>query len=972
MKKFFIILPILILLSVMVTPSLLAQAPTFKKLPNIVDMVKETRAEREARQINADLVDGNLYQMRKAKLGETMNFEDCLNYKVGVCTAKCGIFPLPGIKLSYQEPTALIESVCVRDGGDVGGGAVNSLVGAKNSDDEPACVKPVELTKSSDLNKYYYDAHVWGISKFGRFQSSGSPIRVALSYTCEAAKIVNTISKLYNMDISNFKFSMGSFDMKAVMNGITNGVKNGISNAMKALTNLPAKLIEGVSNIPSLVGKGFEAAGEQLTNGMIKLENALENGINKLGQGLQDISNFKLGDVLTDIEIKSVQDLGAVLSSTGRTLAIAGMVAGDEGMMNMGGAMALAGGGMSAIGHMTEKLNKLDIDKGLTDIKQGLASIATGGLVGGAELMTAISSGAALTGVTQVTSAVMSSSFLETTSSILAVGALALALTDDVKNSSDPEKLCSAQKAISEAKETVTTAQAIVNVPGYEGGAYLAGTYLPDGFNQTVKEGEMIASCPLTHAGYVLETKDDGLTYDRRYVNCYKCSGEECSYGYLPNAGFVGTETSCEKNQLSSMQEDGFYLACNGYGPAKADDRQPVPPSITPVYRAELDHLKQLNDKRTQQLQGVTDKAVKDVLLAEQTINNNLTQTGGSCDTFGQPIGFWGMPKASVQAASVIMPGNTPPPASLPPPSTWINPDKGIAPLSLGKDDGNGMSGDSSTNIINDLSSAISSVESMEALLQSGGLMNKGKSMIAKLSPFGIYTAWRSEDTQWAKPPFSVTGKIKQIFSSVVHNTPLWLLCSVPTLAKDYGVMNLAPLNSLNTTICGEARVWGPVNPQTGHVFDKNKTRGAALIMVRAKQRAEKLNNIPRNSKGLQQFNLDYPHLYKEALALKNKELGKNGALINTGGKTSTVVGAFGGKHKGSGCYDIGTSKGNWYTPGEENPINPFSRITSLLDREGRLPAPNFESEVDNGYYVFTTWKKTACCLVPCGIKPLY
>ncbi|MCP5405675.1 MAG: hypothetical protein H6922_05595 [Pseudomonadaceae bacterium] len=152
---------------------------------------------------------------------------------------------------------------------------------------------------------------------------------------------------------------------------------------------------------------------------------------------------------------------------------------------------------------------------------------------------------------------------------------------------------------------------------------------------------------------------------------------------------------------------------------------------------------------------------------------------------------------------------------------------------------------------------------------------------------------------------------------------------------------------------------WGMIDPMVG--YDSNEVRpvAAALVGYRGYKRALAgatlgsmvgvggMAQVLENTKGIQQFNVDYPFINAQPGALNAAQ-----------------------SHKGSGCYNVGTALPMWYTRGEMLIPDPGLFFADLVDPKNYNPLEKKQTE--NGDFVFTYWKKTSCSISACGIVQHY
>lgn len=171
------------------------------------------------------------------------------------------------------------------------------------------------------------------------------------------------------------------------------------------------------------------------------------------------------------------------------------------------------------------------------------------------------------------------------------------------------------------------------------------------------------------------------------------------------------------------------------------------------------------------------------------------------------------------------------------------------------------------------------------------------------------------------------------------------------------GVGNVMPdlSNGFLDEVCVGS--WGMLNPMSGYTSHSLPPVAAALTGYRGYKKALGLQipqfqgpgSVLANTKGTQQFNLDYPFINADPF---NKLSGSG--------------------HKGSKCYNVGTALPNWYHRGETFITNPVSVLADLLNPSKYIPGKEMGTE--NGDQVLTMWKKTSCCIdLRCwGVKTYY
>lgn len=177
------------------------------------------------------------------------------------------------------------------------------------------------------------------------------------------------------------------------------------------------------------------------------------------------------------------------------------------------------------------------------------------------------------------------------------------------------------------------------------------------------------------------------------------------------------------------------------------------------------------------------------------------------------------------------------------------------------------------------------------------------------------------------------------------------------TVLSNTGAGNVFPdlSNELLDEVCVGS--WGMLNPFQGFTSHKLPPVASALVGYRAYKKALGLQipqfqgpgSILENTRGIQQFNLDYPFINADPFS------------TNTGGK-----------FKGSKCYNVGTALPNWYHRGESFITDPFLMLKDLMNPQNYVPGKKMKAE--NGDQILTVWKKTSCCIdLRCwGVKTYY
>jgi|GEM_PF-2457586 len=813
----------------------------------------------------------------KIKLKNTMNFKECLNYKLGVCVKVCpsffGAYPVIGLKPKYQEPTAVIETSCLKGETELGkAGGVNIIGGmltgsTLKNPKEQKCAEGIK-SPGSQITRNFDEVHVYGFSGLTRYFSSGSFMDATLSLSCGENGVAGSLADYSSKANSIIKSGAGP------------------TSSYDAGGDITTQLAALMSAETEVVGAPEERAITAQSGGQRNDANGQEN------RTPQPVSIF----------------------------------------------------GTSTLGEVPE-----------TELVNGRLR-ATGRFLN--------------TGSSQIAAETIEREFESKVNLIQFYGSEATRLANEARNITAAADLCNLKRVFNQGAANLAARQQETEQYGIE--VYNNGTYLARDFPQ--EYDDEAASCPLTNGGYVLTPAlgtSKGST--RRVLNCeLVCNGERASgrgdnastpergkgqeCKMQPKLGFAG---SCSE-PLSQVKVENKYPACNGRVPqfnTRTDREGNVTQTLTGyTYNARLDHRKQLNEARTATFKRELRKSKQAVERAAETLTQRMSALRLSCpvstlDVAPKPLANnklmvpqfslaakrANFSELSVRTAQVNT-GSTPPSAggSIDNAIDAANDavsnavDKTVDKLAekggsiFGKELGDFQLGSA------ELDGLTESINSITALTRPGGVRQLGNNLVGQALPFGLYPAFISEATNWSEPPkFDLVGQIKQAIGSLAQATLAPFLCLAPAHAADYGILNTTALKTLNK-LGNCIGTWGAEYPSTGWAFHKARPVSAALVGYRGHNEAVKFGAIQKNTKGAQQFNMDYPF---------TKD---------------------GGKHKGSGCYNVGTGK-PFYTESE----NLFA-----------LPKPsdfkqnvNKTLDVQDGKHVFTTWKKTSCCIWWCNGK---
>ncbi len=853
----------------------------------------------------------------KIKLNNTMNFKECLDYKLGICVKVCpsffGAYPVIGLKPKYQEPTAVVETSCLKGETELGkAGGVNIIGGmltgsTLKNPKEQKCAEGIK-SPGSQITRNFDEAHVYGFSGLTRYFSSGSFMDATLSLSCGENGVAGSLTDYSSKANSIIKSGAGP------------------TSSYDAGGDITTQLAELMSAETEVVGAPEERAVTAQSGGQRNDGNAQED------RTPQPISIF----------------------------------------------------GTSVLGEVPE-----------TELVNGRLR-ATGRFLN--------------TGPSQIAAETIEREFEAKVNLIKFYGSEATRLANEARNITAAGDLCNLKRVFNQGAANLAAREEETNQHGIE--VYNNGTYLARDFDQ--EYDDKAASCPLVNAGYVLAPAlgtAKGST--RRILNCEQvCDGERPSgSGDNASGGSSGKGSQCSLQPklgfggscsapLSPVRVENKYPACNGRVPefrTHTDrDGNVTQTLIGYKYDARFDHRKQLNDARTATFKRELRKSKRAVNNAEERLDRRLNALQLSCpvstlDVAPKPLAnnklmvpqfSLAAKRANFKELSVrtaqVNTGSTPPSSGgsigagidtavggvtgavdnaiggvtdtvgdvLAPIDNAVG--EILAPID-GVVDGindavSGVTSGITDGINNALGNALGdfqlgsaeldglteSINSITALTRPGGVRQLGNNLVGQALPFGLYPAFISEATNWSEPPkFDLVGQIKQSIGSISQATLAPFTCLAPAHAADYGIGDGASLQKLNK-LSNCIGTWGAEYPSTGWSFHKARPVSAALVGYRGHNEAVKFGAIQKNTKGAQQFNADYPF---------TKD---------------------GGKHKGSGCYNVGTGK-PFYTESENlfelpKPSDFKQNVNKTLD-------------VQDGKHVFTTWKKTSCCIWWCNGK---
>jgi hypothetical protein len=573
-------------------------------------------------------------------------------------------------------------------------------------------------------------------------------------------------------------------------------------------------------------------------------------------------------------------------------------------------------------------------------------------------------------------------------STLLRMGESALQLAHDTVAEERAKDVCYVRQELAESLQELQIFKNVIGADNFDTGIFPEATYLPQGYVQTYLPEEPSPSCQLTAAGYVPFATLEGLQKDVR--NCHqKCVGTPRTGGscelvpdddaYLPRG------RSCMTNRLSTVQVDGKFPACNGIV-SRGDSQESLKGAVMTRaggkyrYVERLDHRKQLEEKYRELLRREVDKAINSVQSASRFFDRyepTLLKKCSSCNCDNSSsLDKMGDRESSrtgnVENLQHMSNSRVASMAQMTPVSNNLQEE---ALASLGMQQGATLpdmrqllalysrvlqeksrvaAAGGTAPAVRPLGQSLGLSQARTLMGRASGLMNRGgiqqaaSAQVSQYLPYGLWLGFASEKTDWMKPAFDIESSLMQVAQTAVNSTPLWAVCSGGSVLNSLTGTQIANVNRLNSVL-GCVGSWG-MNKAHGWAYNQTKAVGGALIGARGHGEAVKLGGIQPNLKGAQRFNLDYPPLYNQSPYAQAAGVGVAG----------------GGKHKGSGCYDVGTSHTGWYSPGEDGAATEalhYAKVQNYLPRvaRGAKANPNLEAQMDEGHYVFTYWKRTRC-----------
>jgi len=134
-----------------------------------------------------------LGQESEAKLADAMNWDDCFEWEqpsvqvVGMCG---GTNPAPiiSVDFKYTEPPLLIEANTESGKSAIMGvPGVSEAMAALSNGDRSSPNFSANMPGAGHIPRAFFEAHVWGVSPKGRFDSSGGEMDVKRSLACDLA-----------------------------------------------------------------------------------------------------------------------------------------------------------------------------------------------------------------------------------------------------------------------------------------------------------------------------------------------------------------------------------------------------------------------------------------------------------------------------------------------------------------------------------------------------------------------------------------------------------------------------------------------------------------------------------------------------------------------------------------------------------------------------------------------------------------
>lgn len=903
--------------------------------------------------------------LSQATLKNTMNFDECMEFSVKPCVRMCpgffGARPTVGIQPEYTEPTALIETSCLRGETQLAqsGGLnfINSMLAGSMMDkpDEQKCAEGIR-SPGSKITRHYNEARVYGFSGPTRYLSSGSAADVTKSLTCGIAGAAGLF-----MDFSSMAGGFSNFSLANIgtqISQIPQQISAQVQAGFQQLTQIPQQIGGIIQDIPNMVTGAL--------GGIADTVNGVTNGLSGLGTSLSSFGDLggSLGNMVStlqnipggDIIAGAVAPFSSVLQQLGSLQNLDLATLGDLQQMDIGQLTQYASNlgeqflgipnptaEITAMGNSLQDLGAITTSSWQTAISNAQQTLSIG---------TSAQNKTDGFGLTEQLAADSG----RASEHIEAWRHVKLAQYESSTSTSTEPVILSSFAPIGDVPEVTSVNDEMVATGRIlnSGSTQVAAEMLQREFTQksdfidfyasealrltamAANEGQAEADvCELKTsitkgkaeiAQRLVELNLDGLEIfpEGSYLPIEfaqrSATGEEAScirthagYQLVPVLG-SGAGTS-RKNNINCIEvcpgdhntncvwrvKPGFKGSCEGNRLAQfvVDGKHP----------ACANDRAALNTAREQTMRQNLQQAQSEIEQAERALETYMSQNKMSCAiTSGQvkpTDAHTGMLMASAPLLGVSLSEQK---------LTTEQPTAALAPTTAQT---------SNFQLENaGFGGLTSNLNSVSAFTRKGGVQQAANNMIGKKLPFGLYPAFVSEATEWSQPPrFDIMGQIKLAVGSVTQAAMAPFMCLAPAHAADYGIIDTSALTKMNG-LANCIGTWGAEHPSTGWSYHKDPMKAKLLAGMRGHTEALKFRAIQANTKGAQNFNQDYPFLED------------------------------GGSHRGSGCYNVGTGQ----NIGDGDLLNPdFGNANAGV------------MEIQDGKTISTMWKNTSCCIYFCG-----
>jgi hypothetical protein len=593
---------------------------------------------------------------------------------------------------------------------------------------------------------------------------------------------------------------------------------------------------------------------------------------------------------------------------------------------------------------------------------------------------------------------------------------------DDIR----PDKLCKRKKALEEVHNQAQEITNMMSQPGFDFEMFVQGAKVDDGV------------CPIgVHTGHTLVYDDDEFRGVRElpfWPNmCDGWKDEDCNR-------YPTGDTS---TRISQVQISGLFPVCDGivrHHELVQVNIQCVHPSTgevishdahchvdnrryyyqgSPVSRSQLDctgtdfhkhssprrctldlygqyiesrdHRKQLNDYMKTAMEGSYNEAESETEHALNTVNQQITDLGGDCDSSGKPVGTWGdavvgaalgyaakegfqagldylqnssayqalsnsasdyaaaitgtfTEKAATEAAGEYVP-------------EILNTNQFLADNleqylpQLSEDAGldgyvGGFSGISSEEALDYFKKGM---DVYKAATFDGAIQQAAVGMVTSNDPTGLWPAFMSEMSAlpWRGKDIPKAMQLKGMIGTVGH-----LPCALGSIGTDIGLGSMGSGSTLAAVEnwIGCVGTWGPIEPQNGFVYHRDGKIAAALAGYRAYKMAVTLRTIEdhnvKDSGRPMKINMDFPH------------------------KTDCFVpGTADLRWESKNEFDVQKAMAQAYSGSMNYLMEPFragnmvTAGTQFDSTTGQRTAASKQMETEQEGHVFTYWRKSKCCL---------